>query len=111
MSNYQVGQTLWFVPSGRWEKPGEITIEAVGRKWLTCGRYRLDKETLRADGGQYSSPGRAWLNKGAHDAEIALNEGWNDFAKKISIWNKPKGLTLEKLAQINALVFGEEQSK
>jgi len=58
--NLQPNQPLWYVPDDKRDGSGrEIVIASIGRRWAStvCG-MRFDLESLRADGGQYSSPGR-----------------------------------------------------
>ena len=65
----KVGDKLYFVYSGSCPSaPKAVTVLAVGRKWgkLSNG-YRIDLQTLRADDGQYPSPGRAWHSEKEHD--------------------------------------------
>lgn len=55
-AEYTVGQTLWWEGS---RYAYTLTIERVGRRWLTLDNgYRVDRQTLIADGGGYVSPGR-----------------------------------------------------
>lgn len=56
------GDELYYVPSGnRNGNPSWITVQKVGRKWITLPyRMRCDKETLVVDGGDYQSPGRCY---------------------------------------------------
>lgn len=116
--SYSVGQPLWFVPSAsRFGKQREICIQSIGRKWITAGDYRFDKDTLRADSNGYMSPGQAYLNKADYDMLIALNKAWVDLAesiKKLPVW-APRDLSLEriqqaheKIQQAQALLFGKE---
>lgn len=69
----KVGDKLWFVPSGTngGREPYYTEIEKIGRKWvyLTNG-YRIEPDTLWADGGQYSTPGRCMASKELHDDEV-----------------------------------------
>lgn len=44
--HFSVGQTLWFVPHDKRQQAKEITIEKVGRKYLTAGRIQIDIETF-----------------------------------------------------------------
>lgn len=112
MSNYTVGQKLWFVPSDlRSGKPHEIAITRIGRKWLQtdCEQYRLDIVTLRADGGNYSPPGRAYLSREDYESSLALYHAWVEFHDKVSErrWRTPTGVTIERIREASRILFGE----
>ena len=63
----KVGDKLWYVPWHRKAGAGYVTVEKVGRLYLTLSnRLRADKHTLYID---YSS--RCYLSKEEHDSEIA----------------------------------------
>lgn len=81
---YKIGQTLYFVPSRG--KPFETTISSVGNTWLylTNQRLRVDKETLIADGGNYSSPGRCYANVEEYDLHVKTVQRWQDFKNIIA---------------------------
>ena len=73
------GDEYWFVPSCRSRDPHPINIVSVGRKWANFSRFRdsshrpcgrIDMVTLWADGGNYTSPGRAYACKEDHDKVI-----------------------------------------
>jgi hypothetical protein len=100
---YQVGQKLWYVPNRRYSQPEWVTIEKVGRKWLSVGRrLRLDAETLQADGGGYSSPGRAYLTQEEHSTAVRIAAKWSEFTTFVSRrWHPPKHLSE---ADIDALL-------
>lgn len=102
-----VGQTLWYVPSGRHGNPHEITVEKVGRKWATCSRFlRIDMETLAADGGNYSSPGSCYLSKADHDAEVALEETWKRFRDLVDRqWHCPEGVRISQMENAARALF------
>jgi hypothetical protein len=95
MSDFQVGQKLWYVPSRRHSQPEWVTIEKVGRKWLSVGgRLRLDAETLHADAGGHSSPGRAYVSEEAHAAAVRIAQKWREFNTEVSrSWHPPKHLS------------------
>jgi len=76
----QVGQVLYFVPSYSYGNSYEITVEKIGRKWATTShRHRIDLVTLRADGGGWDSPGRAYLSRAEHETEQARHAAWSGF--------------------------------
>lgn len=86
MSGLTVGQTLLFVSSDRSReaKPFDVVVKKVGRKWaFTNSGHKLDIETLVADGGAYSSPGKAWLSQDEYDRHKALTEAWARFRQLV----------------------------
>jgi len=94
------GQELWFVPSRRRASPYIATVLKVGRKWaeLDDRGLRIDVETLWADGGQYSSPGRAWLSKEAWEEEVERNKAWDRFTTLLRHkYSVPDHLTTEDI--------------
>jgi hypothetical protein len=99
-----VGQKLWFVPYQRRVEAHEVIVEKVGRKWASIGYYRINIDTLKVDGGQYSSPGACYLSKEAYEAEIKLNQEWDAFRRLVDANYAPKGITIERIKEaINIL--------
>jgi hypothetical protein len=82
-----VGQKLWWVGRHR-ERSYEVTVVTVGRKWATIdtGRpnYRIDLETLIADGGKYSSPGMCYLSKKHWEVEFRQRNAWYAFSRRVA---------------------------
>lgn len=90
------GQQLWFVyADSRRRLPGHVRVKTAGRKWATLDNHqRVCVRTLAADGGKYSSPGRAYLAKEDWLAEQSLSREWSAFARAVSRqWSPPAGLT------------------
>ncbi len=76
----KVGDKLWFVPGYRKEGTGYVTVEKVGRLYLTLSnRLRADKHTLYTD---YSS--RCYLSKEEHDNEEAFRTTLSEFKRRVS---------------------------
>ena len=76
----KVGDKLWFVPGRSGAGAGYVTIEKVGRLYLTLSnRRRADKHTLYAD---YSS--RCYLSKEEHDDEVAFRIALSAFRQRVS---------------------------
>lgn len=76
----KVGDKLWFVPGYRKAGSGYVTIEKVGRLYLTLSnRLRADKRTLHTD---YSS--RCYLSKKEHDNETAFRVALSEFRRRVS---------------------------
>jgi hypothetical protein len=63
-ANMKVGDTLLFEDTLRASRSGKLvrlTVTKAGRKWLTLSNgERACIETLKIDGGQYTSPGRCY---------------------------------------------------
>lgn len=96
----KVGDKLWYVPNERYHgQPHEVTIVKVGRRWAPSeGNYqplRFDLTDLIADGGGYSSPGRAYRDKAAHEADIAIKKAWEGLVRRLRQWDPPKGVDLD----------------
>lgn len=110
----QVGQKLWYVPADtRFESPREVEVTKVGRQWVQLGqRFRVDLETLCADGGNFPSPGRCYLSRETWEQEQALKSGWKSLRKEFfDGWSskRPPHVTLEILAQIRALLSAPQE--
>jgi hypothetical protein len=61
----------------------EVTITSIGHKWISFeGRFaRADIDTMWADGGKYSSPGRYWRSHEEHAAEVEISALWMSLRK------------------------------
>jgi hypothetical protein len=78
MTDLKIGQKLWFVPSQGARKCRWVTVEKIGRKWITIGyfngaRFDISKLTngkAALDGGRYLSPGYVYLDQCLHDQEV-----------------------------------------
>ena len=78
MTDLKVGQKLWFVPSQGARKCRWVTVEKIGRKWITIGysngarfdRAEMARGKAPLDGGRYSSPGYVYLDQYLHDKEV-----------------------------------------
>ena len=108
MSELVVGQELIFQPYQR--SVGNVNsckVEKVGRKWITLTNgYRIDKETLVADGGRYSPPGCAWLSKKDYDDSIALTTAWLVFRTAVDRKHSvPEGVTLNQITNAHRSLF------
>lgn len=100
----QVGQTLYFVGSGRPARHGAVTVEKVGRKWATLSNgHRIDLETHRADGGDYSSPGRAYPSEAVYVAEQLTNAAFLKLKGKMG-WSAPDGVKVQDIYEAARLL-------
>jgi len=57
MAELKVGQTVIFCPADSRNSPTEVTVTAIGRRWVSLanmgyGKARFDKGTLDVDGGE-----------------------------------------------------------
>jgi hypothetical protein len=107
--NLKVGQKLWYVPNdSRYESAREYTVKKVGRLFaeLADSQRRIRLDNLEVYVPNYSSPGRCYLSQEEYAAEVALGRAWWDFKKRVDEhYRAPKGMTLERIAQAQALLF------
>lgn len=100
--DYTVGQVLYYLPAatnrhGRMNqhKPQELTITAIGRRWLTVrpGLFnatgRIDRHTLAADGGDTGSPGRCFRTEQARDEVIEVDRLWSHLTSNMPLRPPP----------------------
>jgi len=105
---FHEGQSLWFVQSNYWNlseesKNGrEVVVEKLGRKWITLSNsYRIDINTLQADGKGYSSPGQCYLSHHEFMNHIKKQKLWNKLKNLIQHqYACPEHLTVEALQDI-----------
>jgi len=118
----EVGQRLWFVRKVNRSRYGEndyfVQISKVGRKWAEFSRVwadgsvhdhhvdgRLSLDSLKVDGGDYSSPGTCYLSKGTYDEELEREELFNklgDFCRK-GLSSEHKFTTIQLLEAMELL--------
>ena len=107
MSNeYKVGDKLWWVGSDNKRTQREVTIEKVGRVWLTLSNgHRVDKVALKADAGEWTSPGTCWLSKEAYEHCARLDRAWDALRRAVNnTWYIPDNVTLEDIKAAAALL-------
>lgn len=109
---YEVGQILWYVPNwiSAYNQPREVTVDAVGSKWVKCDTLRFDRESGSVDGGRDSSRGRVYASREEYERILAVQVAWSTFVKSLSVWSVPPGLTVEKIEAAKALLFSEAKS-
>lgn len=106
----KAGDTLWYVEVGYRITPEKergklVEVIAVGRKWATLahGYPRIDLETLWADGGRYSPPGRCYSSQDAYLAELRLNSLWHRFNNRFhNRHSAPDGITESRIREAAA---------
>lgn len=99
------GQTLWWVPNQRHAGPQrEVIVQKVGRTWAQLSnRFRIDKNTLIADGGEYISPGRCYLSEVAYIQYVNLIAAWNALTSDLR-YSRPEGVTIEDIEVARVLL-------
>lgn len=104
VETYAVGQVLYYRAHhtnrvGRLvhNRNQEMTIVEVGRKWLTVrpGLFnatgRVDKETLDADGQDFTSPGRCYRTEQARTEADEVERLWDHLRGQLRQQMKPPG--------------------
>ena len=110
MNEFTVGQTLYYAPESRHDQSKYVTITKIGRAWLYCDRMRISKETLRADGNGYASPGKCWLSKESYDQYRELCKAWSDLRRKVDEQRSPrKDLSVDDIQGAIRLLFPGEK--
>ena len=112
MNEFTVGQVLYYVPESRYNQSKYVTITKVGRIWLSCDGMRISKETLRADGYGYASPGKCWLSKEEYDRYRELCKAWEELKSRIRDRYQPsKDLSVDDIQGVIQLLFYGEKVK
>lgn len=110
--NLKPGQQLWFVYYDRRRgDPRYVEVKKVGRLWAdvsgVSGDTRISLGSLEVDGRGYSSYGRCYLSRDEWAFEVALAREWGILRLRIGTLSAPPaGMTVERIAQINALLGG-----
>jgi hypothetical protein len=113
-SDWHVGQDIVLITDAYRGKVNiwPTTITKIGR---TKAHYELHGhkgsfylETGEMDGGQYSSPGRAWPSVEAYEAAKELRELWKDMVSRLPVYSRPKHITKEHIEQIKQIVWPEQ---
>ncbi len=106
-----VGQTLYWVPSKSSSMSArDVVVEKVGRVWSTIcgGSYRIDINTLQADGGSYMSPGRCHTDKEAYLAYVSAQVAWSNLSSGM-VYRCPVGVSrgdIEEAAKLLKIDIG-----
>lgn len=98
MAEFKVGQTVIFCPANSRKCPAEVTVTAIGRRWVSLaemgyGNARFDKVSMEVDGGEYSSPGRIFLSWDDFNAERERGELFNQLKQLAGNYSNPYTLT------------------
>ena len=102
--NLKAGDALFVVFSDTWRNSEIVKISKVGRKWLHLAvygaDYKADIETLRLDGGNYSSPGQCYLSEIDYINHQNRLKVWSEISQLVSRRRMPEGMTLERMREI-----------
>ena len=87
MSDYKVGQELWWEPSEP-RRACMVTIRKVGRIWLELSNgRRVDKLRLVED-CKVGSAARCYLDRDARNADLTADALWTALRAKIYLRQK-----------------------
>lgn len=104
----KIGDRLWYVPGNRNGSPRHVTVLSVGRKWADIGGgTRISIETLKADGGKYTSPGTCYPSKEEYEAEQALDRAWRRFENMVRYSSCPAGIRMSQIENAARALFGK----
>lgn len=97
-----VGQKLWYVPDRR--TGYYVTVTKIARKWASvsnmCSRADMTNGwPMRADGGQYSSPGVYYQSPEAYEEDLRLTKLWQDFANRVNRVSRNRAVTESNIRQ------------
>lgn len=101
-----VGQKLWWVPAQKhYPEAQEVTVVKIGRKWATIDlrNYRINIHTLRADGGDYLSPGHCYLDRATYEDERDREALYSSIRQRLG-GRCPAGVSLDDLRQAERLL-------
>ena len=105
----QVGQKLFYVPyeanRRTQSSPYEVEVTKVGRKWATVKNpenewevFRIDIETMCADGKQFTSPGTCYFSRELWVEATESLHYWNLFRNEVNgRMRPPKQLSLQDI--------------
>lgn len=98
----KVGQEVFLqVHTHRYGESGSLRpthVTKVGRKWIQVPGYRFDAETFFLDGGEYSSPGRAWLARSDYEQHEENLRVWSKFKDSIQRMPAPAAWRVREAA-------------
>lgn len=100
---WKVGETLWFVPD-RHGGGFEVTIVAVGRKWLTldCKHGKCDRQTLAL---QEPFGNRVYPSKEEYESTRWRRIAWDRLSAAVrNQYGPPDGLTTEAIQEAMKLL-------
>lgn len=100
----KVGQRLYIAPNTHSHTPCYETITlSIGRRWANIGSNgRVDLETLLLDGGQYTSPGKAYFSKNEYQEMAAKEAYWLELRNRLPV--NPPAVSMETLKEIAEMI-------
>ncbi len=105
------GDTLFWVPDN-YGNPRNVTIEKVGRKWLTVGRHRVHAETLVGETPGYGRVAQCYLSEAEHRALIDRRLAWGNLRRVVAnIGMPPKGLSTDQINQMREAIQMADAAK
>lgn len=108
MSDYKVGQELWWEGTENRPIKQAVTITKIGAKYLTLSNgERVFKATLIGEptGFGYGYAGQCYLSREARETELLLLKGWRDLARKMQLaQTAPDGVSFEQIGQAAELL-------
>jgi hypothetical protein len=116
-TDFQSGQKLFALYDHNVKSPTleGITITKIGRQWVSFARdsyryhadSRFNPNTMRIDGGNYTSPGDVWISE----------EDWKDDQLAQRLWMQVRNrmppmanerMTPDVVRQIGKMIYGSE---
>lgn len=104
---YEVGQSLYWVSNrqvrGSTTKEA-VTITKIGRRWMDISNgHRIDKQTLWADSGNYTSPGMCYASEADYLAKIEAERLFLLLARRMG-YHPQSGVTADDIRAAAALL-------
>ncbi len=105
------GMKLWLVPENGRQKPREVVVESVGRKWAkiagdVCNRIEID--TMIVYSAERMSA-KVYADRSEYERELADALAWGGLMLAIrNRYGKPKGVTAEDVAAARKLLRLDE---
>ena len=100
----KVGDSLYIVP--RDGRPRTPLITSIGRTWAHSGHDRYNLHSLESDSifwGETVYPSEAVFLK-----RQEILKAWPSLSRILTSYEPPPGMTLAKIAQIKAIIDGDE---
>lgn len=109
-AKFQVGQTIFAETGSRHvAELAEHRITAVGRKWISFGHSRFDKETMVIDNGGIGYTRRVWTTREEYEDRRARRQAWDNFRRTIDrLYTAPDHLTVDQIGEMSAAIRAPE---
>ena len=113
MNEFTVGQTVYLSINNH-RKVGLIDakVKKIGKKWaaLDFSGHRFDINTLKLDGGNYSSPGTVYRSPDEYEAQLELDRVWRIVSNNIRHTYKLKdGVTINDIRRAAQLLQVDDE--